>query len=332
MNRRLFGVVVASLAVVQAAHGQQQASDKRFTISGRVSDPHDLRPAEAVLMLGAPQGESFASVPVSVQRNGTFVTHPLAPGKYVLKVVRTPHSAAHPATDVGLTIVDIRDADVTGVLVEVRRDTALVGKFRMITDDPSAPWPPHIVVNAFLVWHGSPLLDGVVAEGAAEGKFVLRNALGPRVLRPGYTRAPGARWSPGRVLLDGVDITNVPTDFGTASGKVLELEFTQHPSRIGGVVTHTDGTPVRAAWVLVIPAEEELREEWVSTLQAVQANTKGEFSFATLPGEYLLRAFAYSAFASYRDAKRQALRAAADGTPVRVGERASATVHLVADR
>jgi hypothetical protein len=158
-------VLVASLLVIPVQAGQQ-TSDRRYTISGRVTDPHNLRPAEAVLMLGSQHHESFASFPVSLQRNGTFVTHPLAPGKYVLKVVRTPHSATHPAVDVGQTIVEVRHGDVTGVVVEVRRDTALVGKFRMATDNPSAPWPPHLVVNAFLAWPGSPLLAGSGAEGA----------------------------------------------------------------------------------------------------------------------------------------------------------------------
>ncbi|MGB2713777.1 MAG: hypothetical protein WBC51_06335 [Vicinamibacterales bacterium] len=332
MNRRGFGVLVASLLVIHAAHGQQQSSAKRYTISGRVSDPHNLQPAEAVLMLGAQQGESVSYVPIRLQRNGTFVTHPLATGKYVLKVVRTPHSSTHAATDVALTIVEVREADVTGVVIEVRRDTALTGKFRMISDNPSAPWPPHIVVNAFLAMRGSPLLDGVGAEGASGAKFVLRNAFGPRVLRTGYTLAPGAAWWPSRVLLDGVDITDVPTDFSSKAESVLEVEFTQHPARIAGTVTDGDGKPVRAAWVLAIPAEEELRQDWVSTVQAVQANTRGEFSFATLPGEYLVRGFAYSAFDSYREARREARRAASGGTPVRVRGRDVATVRLVVDR
>jgi hypothetical protein len=180
MNRRSFGVLVASLLVIHAAHGQQQSSAKRYTISGRVSDPHNLQPAEAVLMLGSQQGESFAAAPVRLQRDGTFVTDAVAPATYVLRMVR----------------------------------------------------PPHIVVNAFLAMRGSPALHGAVAEGAWGGKFVLRNAFGPRVLRAGYTRAPGAAWWPSRVLLDGVDITNTPTDFSTKAESVLEVGFTQHPARI----------------------------------------------------------------------------------------------------
>ena len=74
-------------------------------------------------------------------------------------------------------------------MVEVRRDTVIVGRFRMESDNPSAEWPPQIGVNAFLAFDGKPLLNGTVAKGAAEGQFVLRNAFGPRVLRCGpYAR------------------------------------------------------------------------------------------------------------------------------------------------
>lgn len=112
-------MLVASLLVIHAAHGQQQSS-ACYTIPGRVSDPHNLRPAEAVLMLGSQQGDSFASAPVRLQRDGTFVTDAVAPATYVLRLVRTPHSSTHAATDVALTIVEVREADVTGVVVEVR--------------------------------------------------------------------------------------------------------------------------------------------------------------------------------------------------------------------
>jgi hypothetical protein len=67
------------------------------------------------------------------------------------------------------------------------------------------------------------------------------------------------------VLLDGADITNVATDFSTKAGHVLELEFTQHPARIAGLVTDPDGEGVFAAWVLAIPAAKDLRQQWIST-------------------------------------------------------------------
>jgi hypothetical protein len=165
-----------------------------YVISGRVDDPHRLRPEAAILMLGRQTGPgSFSSTPVPVGANGAFVTAPVEPGTYVLEVIRTPHSATKPATVVGLTLVRVDAADVAGVTVVIRRDTAITGTFRMESDNPAAVWPPHMVVDAFLALDGAPLLHGQAAEGASGGKFVLRNAFGPRVLRSGYLLAPAVR-------------------------------------------------------------------------------------------------------------------------------------------
>ena len=201
-------------------------------------------------MLGREDGGSFVSIPVSIGADGSFITPRLSPGTYVLEVVRTPHSATKRAT-VGLTIVRVGAADVPGVTVVVRRDTAITGRFRMESDNPQAEWPPHIVVNAFLALEGTPVMYGTVADGAPAGKFVLRNAFGPRILRCGYTLAPGTWWWPSRVILDGVDITNVPTDFSAHEDGQLEVVFTQHPARIDGTVADVQGQPVRAPWILV---------------------------------------------------------------------------------
>src|SRR3954470_16761839 len=64
------------------------------TISGRVIDPHQLRPEDLTLMLGRHQGQdSFGSNPVPINANGSFITKRLDPETYVLELIRTPHSA-----------------------------------------------------------------------------------------------------------------------------------------------------------------------------------------------------------------------------------------------
>jgi len=112
---------------------------EQYVIAGRVVDPHGLRPEGAILTLGQGENGSFSAGPVPIAEDGSFVTPRLRPGIYVLEIIRTPHSATHPATPVGLTIVPVSTADVPDVRVEVRRDTALTGRFRMESDNPDAP-------------------------------------------------------------------------------------------------------------------------------------------------------------------------------------------------
>lgn len=316
----LLGVMVAPLT---AAFQNFGGAPNGHTISGRVLDPHQLRPEDLTLMVGRRDnsGESFGSYPVPFTTDGSFVTPRLDPETYVLELIRTPHSASKPATPVGLTVVRLATSDISNVTVEVRRDTALTGTFRMESDNPAAVWPPHIHVSALLALDGMTFLGSRGADGAPGAKFILRNAFGPRVLRSGYTLAAGSSWWPSQVMLDGVDITNVPIDFSDHDKGRLEVVFTQHPARIRGTVTDESGQPVRAPWILVAAADPALRQHWSSMLEATQGNTRGEFSIAVAPGRYLVTAVPQERFMSYPTVRRNILPMTPHGVPVEIKTR-----------
>ena len=149
---KLWVLFLACLLAVPVTLAYQEGAptQKGHVISGRIVDPHRLRPEDAVLMLGTEQDGGFSSVPVHMGADGSFVTKRLNLGTYVLEVVRTPHSRTKAAIVVGFSIVPVSTADVAGVTVAVRRDTAILGRFRMESDNAAAEWPPHIVVYAFL--------------------------------------------------------------------------------------------------------------------------------------------------------------------------------------
>jgi hypothetical protein len=318
-----FGLVLACAITAPVAADFQRAglAANGHTISGRVIDPHQLHPEALTLMLGRNEGEnSFGSQPVHFKADGSFVTERLDAGTYVLELVRTPHSATKPATSVGLTVVTLGNSDLSNVTLEVRRDTALIGSFKMESDDPNAAWPLEIVVNATLALEGKPFLGSAVAEGAPGGKFILRNTFGPRVLRCGYRNAPGSRWWPLHVMLDGADITNVPTDFSTHENGRLEVVFTSHSARIQGTVTDSSGQPVRAPWILAGPEEPALRQHWSTMSYVVQGNTRGEFSIAVVPGRFLIAAAPQEVFA-HRDARKDVFTVTSTGMLVEVRRR-----------
>src|SRR5688572_28244271 len=300
-----------------------ESTAEGYTISGRVLDPHGVKTADAILRMWrrAPDEQGSSSVPLPTAADGSFVTKRVPPGTYLLEVVRTPHSATSPATTVGLRVVTVTSLDIRGADVTVRQDVALQGKFRMESDDPAAPWPSIIVVNAYLALPGSSLMNGTVADGATGGRFVLRNAFGPRVIRPGYSPAGGASWWPSRVLLDGNDITNVPTDFGQHPNGQLQVVFTRHPARIGGIVQATDGRPVSGAWVLVCASDPKLREAWTTTSHAVRSDANGRFRIAIVPGSYLVRAYPPNTFASRNMALLRLSDVENGGQALKIGER-----------
>ena len=160
------------------------------------------------------------------------------------------------------------------------------GKYVMRANDPGAKWPSYIHVIAMPVGGDAPR-SAVTSEGAPNGEFILRNAFGPRILRPGWTPEPGVRWSFSAVLLDGVDVTDVPTDFSAKPDAKLEVVFTQHPAVIEGTVITAAGEPAAGAWIVELSANPAL---WHTTTYKFQAGRDGGFSQRTRPGRYLLAA------------------------------------------
>jgi hypothetical protein len=323
--------VVACAFAAASPLGQRAGDDAQtgHTISGTVVDPYSLRPEGAILMLGQPDGlSSFRSVPIRIAADGSFTTPRRSPGLYVLELVRTPHSATKAADAVGLKIVQLAKADVSGVTVEVRRDMVLTGRFRMESDNPDAAWPSHIGVLAFLAVDGLPMVAALGAEGAPNGTFILRNAFGPRVLRCGYVPVPGSHWWPSRVTLDGRDVTNVPIDFSEHPDGQLEVVFTQHPARIAGTVTDAEGRPVRTPWATVTGTDPTSMQLWATTSEVAQADERGRFSISVPPGDYRVHAVPATTFASRAAARNGMSRIVFGGVRAVVKDRQTMVVNV----
>lgn len=336
MCPRIPSALLVGLAAVLVAAGcsrpayrDADAAQEGPTISGRIDDPYGLRPDAAVLTLGTGDDGRFSSRPVRTRPDGRFLTAPVWPGTYVLRLMRQADSAGSRDTAVGLTVVTVKTADVTGVTLTVQRDVTITGQYRMESDNPAARWPPHLHVVGSLVVNGAALFDGFGSQGAPGGRFVLRNPLGPRVLRTGYSLEPGNPWWPSRVLLNGKDVTNVPTDFSRHEGSKLEVVFTQHPARLAGTVEDASGQRVPGAWVVTCAADATPCTSWANTTHITRADAKGAFESAVVPGRYAVRAYAPAAFSSRRDAERQLTQQAAGATPAHVEDRGVARLRLV---
>ncbi len=274
------------------------------------------------------EAHKFAGDPIPMAADGAFVTPRLEPGAYVLVVVRTPHSATSPATTVGFTSVVLGTADVTGVTVEVRRDSALTGRFRMESDNPRAPWPTYMAVLAFLDVGDRDLWMFEAAAGGPGGTFVLRNIFGPRILSCNITPAAGSPWWLSRVLLDGRDVTHVPTDFSQHPNGQLEVVFTQHPARIAGTVIDAAGKPARGAWILLTVADPASRRFRSIASDVAQAGANGTFTIAVPPATYRVEAFPADRFASWQAARAAESRPAVGAVAAVAKERETSNVRL----
>lgn len=193
----------------------------RYLIAGRIDDPLRLRTRDAIVILGFDRDGVGYGVPVPTAPDGSFVTQALNPGTYVLALIRSPHSASGPAMPIALEVVRVGDADVRGVRLRVRRDVSVTGR---VCAEPGAAAPSGLAVTSCLEADGLKHADCRPAEVAPGGRFVLRNAFGPRVLRASCTGS-GTLYDEPRVLLNGRDVTHVPTDFSADPGADLQIVF-----------------------------------------------------------------------------------------------------------
>ena len=220
-------LVVLVTAACTAAPPENAANGA--VIAGRVLDQNGLMTSDTVLMLGAVTSPtSMSSRPVALTSDKTFATPPLERGNYILYLVRSPHSTTGPATTIALEAIKLGRTDVRDVTVTVRSDVEIHGVFRV--EPATAEWPTHLhVVTRLVLDDGSEVPHSAGYEGAPGGRFILRNPFGRRLLDVGYTIRPGSRFTGAnhRVLLDGVDVTDVPTDFSARPSSRLEIVFPQ---------------------------------------------------------------------------------------------------------
>lgn len=296
--------VLTSLLIATMAPFEGQSL---HSISGRVITSTGAPTREPFLMLGYDDGDSGKGESVAISPDGSFRTRELRAGRYLLVAgpLAEPNQPDGPA-ERGVVAVTIRDADLTAVLLQTRPSIAVRGHVRY---DGAGPPPSRSGGHVF----AAPAFDGIGITGttpsaniAADGTFALWVAPGPSVIRGAYGsfRDPSHSWWTGPVLLDGRDITNVPTDFEQHSDGKIELVLTDHPAGVEGLVFDETGLPVEGATVVVFGADPDLWRPWATSSQVIKTNADGYFGLTLPPGpalavavaHLLTRADAFSAF------------------------------------
>jgi len=310
-------ILVLSLTATGLSAPPQQRS---LAVYGRVttSDGSPVRRDVMVSVTPIDGGTSFGQ---PVEADGTFRLEDLTPGRYVVSA-RSAFDPARESSDGaegGFTMVTVVAQDVGPVHLRTTLMHSMQGRVRFESDDPNAVKPLQLHLSASTVVRGGAA--EIYASGArlqSNGSFTLHNLLGPTIVRFGMEMQRGQFWYAGPVLLDGKDITNVPTDFAEHQGGDLEVIFTQRCSAITGRARDGSGAPVPGAYVIAMSTDSSLQESWSSTTMATQADDEGRYWMNVPAGPYLVAAVAPSTFLSWNHARRNfaAVKAVASSAQV----------------
>jgi hypothetical protein len=146
---------------------------------------------------------------------------------------------------------------------------------------------PNVVGNNFgrraLSWYPD---NGIIAE---DGSFTIRGGNSKMLFRP--TMIPG--WELKSVMLDGVDITDVPYETARGGTDRLEIVVTDQRQQVSGRVVDALGRPATRFVVIAFP--HELKEGAAPdrfVTRSGTSNADGTFQLRNLPpGSYFAAAF-----------------------------------------
>jgi hypothetical protein len=290
-------------------------------------------PRHVNLWIGSESDGGFSAATCQVEDDGTFQTGAVPSGMYVLEASSSSESADGTGTS-GFTPVTVKDADVTGIVLTLRRSTRVTGRIKFESDRDVEALHPRVTVRAVLAVERMRENHTTVATADDDGAFVLE-LHGPRLIRAEAERGSSpAPWWLRAVLLDGVDVTNVPIDFSTKPPGRLEVVFSDRPTAVVGIVHDEAGLPVEGARVLLFSKDTSMWAAWSTSVQIGISDENGRFWFvdAMPPGDYRAIALREAPPPTVADAVDELPRLDKFATTIPVGESKVARIELLISR
>jgi hypothetical protein len=212
--------------------------------------------------------------------DGSFRFADVPVGSYVLQVLTAP-----PAREFGSTLLQVADADVSGVVLKVSKGATARGR---IIFDGDAP-PPRVqdirisarpieFVTSPSVGFGPPS-----PRVSPDWTFEMSDLHGLGVL--GVDGLPG--WMLKRVMLNGQDVINTPLDFRNGDVGNLEVTLSSRVSAVAGDVSDDKSAPV-SDYAVVIFAVDRARWTFPSRYVALARPSQNGGFKVTLPAEEYL--------------------------------------------
>ena len=318
-----------------------------FTIRGTVLSSSGEPVRNAGVSLMRPDSGAGA-MGGGMDSSGQFTLRNVAPGTYDLVANYTPSNVRPDANgrmegrEMAVVRVDVAAADIEGLVVTTSPGATFTGQ--IIYDEP-APDGMRAQIN---ILPGQQRMFGPIGRVEVKGDtFTVHETFGRVLLRGNASSAaatvrpvppPGGfppglgqpGWAVKQVLLNGKDITDVPTEFSAAHSGRVQVVFTSRSPMLDGTVLDESGQPVRAT-VLVFSVDEEA---WTANSSRVRSGPvirdDGKFLLRGLrAGRYYVAALPSGPMMGSIAPDRDFLRALkASATEVMLNEGETRTVDL----
>ena len=240
--------------------------------------------------LGALNSTSFWSA----KADGSFTTTSLGPGDYTI-FART-HPPISEATMFASQDVTIGSGDPVSVTLTLQPAMTLTGK--LVFDGVILKPPPDLtkVLVRFSSRGGLSNNNGAAKVDAA-GNFSIDGVstgsftLGASVPATGNATPDPPRWSVASVVVDGRDVTDLPTEITQGASPSAAITFTDQVSELSGTVLTGAGQRASDFFVVVLPADRRYWSQQSRRIGSARPDATGKFIFRGLPaGDYRIAA------------------------------------------
>jgi hypothetical protein len=273
----------ADAARIRVAPGTEASIDIRLTetrvysITGTVMNSQGETGRSMSVMLMRSESNAPSSVGMSVATSGTFTLRNVPPGEYEViarySPPRQPGEAPGPDPNQEFAVVkvDVATSNIDGLALVTKPGATVTGE--IVLEDPL---PEGIRTNVFAQptdrrpFVSAPMID---LKG---NTFTMRNVFGPLVVRGSVGGGPG--WGLKAVLLNGKDITDVPSTFTASDSGHLQVVFTAKAPALEGVVIDESGKPMSDASVIVFGQDPSTWQARSSFLRTMRAITDGKYA------------------------------------------------------
>jgi hypothetical protein len=202
-----------------------------------------------------------------------------------------------------MTEVDVTDADVSGLVLNLQPGVRLQGRIvfdasrpapdvmggiRINLQQPGGGWSSSTRATQF----GPALVSPSAAVVSGDGRFVVNDvAPGSYNLAVTPTWPASDGWWLRSALLGGRDALDEPLTVRASAPGELVLTFTDATNEVSGALRTSAGAAASEYFVVVIPSDRGLWQPGSRRFRAVRPDTSGQFILSRLPsGDYRLAA------------------------------------------
>ena len=267
----------------RVGRGTEVSADIRLTetrvysISGTATNSQGETPRTLSVMLVRSEGGGTSSFGVPISPSGTFTFRNVAPGEYdVIARYNSPRQPGDtPGPDLNQEMasvkVDVATTNLDGLTLVTKPGATVSGE--IVFEDPL---PPGIRANLFAQLTDRRPVMSTPAIELKENTFTIRNVFGPVVLRGSVNGGPG--WGLKAVLLNGKDITDVPTTLSSSDSGHLQIVFTGKAPALEGTVIDDAGKPTNEASIVIFGQDPSTWQARSSFLRTMRPVTDGKYA------------------------------------------------------